>query len=290
MTDLITVDPDVFAENFGRAPFTVRHTLSEHSLLTIEALAELADFLPSDLVEHNLSDLPKVLEARDRQLQTLDQSPGEIARGIETNGCWMVLKEIEHHPAYRDLLNSALDEVSEQVRELDGPMVRRLGFVFLSAPNSMTPLHIDNEHNLLLQIRGEKRVGIGRFRDPNVENEELERLYEGVGTRYLEREPEAMEEFDLQPGDGVSVPLSFPHWVRSGDGVSISLSVTFQTPRSLRRAQVYALNARLRRLHIAPRAPDKDGVRDHVKAAAYRAGRVPVWLARSLRSRRGAAA
>jgi hypothetical protein len=283
MGDLVKVDPKTFRERFGKAPFRVEHALSQHPLLSIESLAQLADSLPPAKAEHNVADLPAVLEPGATDLESVNQTPGEVARGIESNGCWMVLKEIEHHPEYRALLNTALDEVEEQVADLEGEMRHRVGFIFLSAPNSVTPLHIDNEHNLLLQIRGSKAITIGEFGNRALRDRELERLYKGGTTRYLGESPEESETFELQPGDGVSVPLSHPHWVQNGETVSISLSITFQTPRSERRGQVYALNSRLRRLHVSPHPPGKDGIRDRLKAATYRAARAPARARRRYR-------
>ena len=74
----------------------------------MDALAQLADFLPIENVEHNTGRSPSVLVG---DAPVTDLLPGEIARGIETNGCWMVLKNIEHDPAYRELLYLTLDEV-----------------------------------------------------------------------------------------------------------------------------------------------------------------------------------
>jgi hypothetical protein len=65
----------------------------------VEAIASLAERLPEHLIEHNLGDLPKVVDPRAVQQSHL--SVGEIARTIETNGCWMVLKQIETDSTYR---------------------------------------------------------------------------------------------------------------------------------------------------------------------------------------------
>ena len=283
MTDLLQLDPRIFADRFGREPFLVEHTLSDHPLLELESIAQLADFLPADLVEHNLGDQPEVLSDRGASLERVEQSPGEVARGIETNGSWMVLKEIERDPKYAELLNASLDEVQRYVADLEGPMVRRMGFIFLSAPGSVTPVHIDTEHNLLLQIKGTKQMSVGRYEDSAVYERELERLYAGGATRYLDQDPDTMEAFDLVPGTGICVPHSAPHRVKNGDVVSISLSITFQTPRSERIGDVYAINTRLRALRLSPRPPNGDGVRDRIKSAAYRTARAPARAARALR-------
>jgi hypothetical protein len=268
VTRLLEIDPGEFGASFAREPFTVRHSLTEHPLLSVESLAQLADRIPADSVEHNRGDVPEVLASGEAPREEL--SPGEIARGIETNGCWMVLKHIEQDPDYKQLLDETLDEVAPLVKDREGGMHRREGFVFLSAPNSVTPSHIDPEHNFLLQVRGWKEMNVGRFTDAGAEQELLERYYSG-GHRNLEWKPEEATTYRLDPGHGIYVPVHAPHFVRNGDSVSVSLSITWFTPAIERAARVHALNARLRKLGISPLAPGRRAASDHAKANAARA-------------------
>ena len=110
MTPLLDIDPDAFVRGFGSAPVAVRHDLVDHPLLSVEAIAELAEALPEDQVEHNLGPLPVVVASGRAPRAQL--SPGEVARGIASNGCWMVLKNIEADPRYASLLDASLDEVA----------------------------------------------------------------------------------------------------------------------------------------------------------------------------------
>jgi hypothetical protein len=268
LTRHLEIDSEQFTTDFARRPFTVEHNLTGHPLLSVESLAQLADRIPDDSVEHNRGDVPEVLASADAP--KADLTPGEIARGIETNGCWMVLKHIEQDPAYKQLLDETLDEVEPLVSDREGGMHKREGFVFLSAPNSVTPSHIDPEHNFLLQIRGWKEMHVGSFSDPQSEQELLERYY-GGGHRNLHWKPEDATTYRLDPGHGVYVPVHAPHFVRNGDAVSVSLSITWYTPAIERAARVHALNARLRKLGISPIAPGRRIASDQAKAGAVRA-------------------
>ena len=265
MTRLLDIDPARLADALGHAPLAVRHTLADHRLLSVDALADLADALPEASVEHNVGDVPLV--AGEDAVTRLDASPGDIARGIETNGCWMVLKNIEQQPAYRELLDACLDEVVPLLDEREGPMTLREAFVFLSAPGSVTPSHVDPEHNFLLQIRGTKEMNVGRFVDPAAEQRELERFYSG-GHRNIHQTPDEIQVFALAPGDGVYVRPNAPHYVVNGPTVSVSLSITWQTARTVRTARVHAANGRLRGLRITPRRPGEREAVDRVKAGA----------------------
>jgi hypothetical protein len=265
-TTRLEIDPATFDAHFGRAAFPVRHGLAEHPLLSVASVARLADALPEDRVEHNLGDLPAVVE--DGRAPRLDMTPGDIARGIDDNGCWMVLKNIERRPEYRALLDELLDEVQPLVEARAGRMYRREGFVFLSAPGSMTPAHTDPEHNFLLQIRGPKTMNVGRYPSAEERQRDLERTYTG-GHRNMPCAPVDVRSFPLLPGDGVYLPPDEPHFVQNGDTVSVSLSITFRTPGAETVRHVHMFNARLRRLGLTP-APGGAGARDRAKAIVVR--------------------
>lgn len=231
-------------------------------------MAELAERLPAEKIEHNLGDLPTVVDPD--AVERSEQPVGEIARGIETNGCWMVLKNIELDGTYSDLLNELLNGVAPLVADRDGGMSGREGFIFLSAPNSVTPSHTDPEHNFLLQVRGTKAMTVGRFPDPETKELELEQTFGGSGHRNIDWEPDSPETFDLSPGDGVYVPPHAPHWVQNGPSPSVSLSITFQTPRNKRAIHVYELNSKLRRLGLSPTPPGRRARLDRQKALCQR--------------------
>jgi Cupin superfamily protein len=269
MSDLLTIDHRDFADGYARRPFRVRHRLAEHPLLSLESLGELADFLPEAEVEHNRADVPEILPSG--EVDRLDATPGEIARGIETNGAWMVLKHVETHPDYNALLDEALDEVMPYVAEREGRMRRRAGFIFLTSPGGTTPAHTDPEHNFLLQVRGFKEVTVGLWASKRAQQEELEGQVGPGGHRNIGAMPEGSEAFRLARGDGLYVPIHAPHLVKNGDEVSVSLAITWQTPVSERGLLATSLNARMRRLRLSPRPPGDRPVSDKAKAGLVRA-------------------
>jgi hypothetical protein len=217
-------------------------------------------------VEHNSGRIAAVVA--DGAAPRVDLSPGEIARTIDTNGCWMVLKNIEQVPAYHALLDELLDEVTPLVADNEGGMNLREGYVFLTAPGSTTPAHTDHEHNFLLQVRGPKHFHVGVFRDPVEHQVQIEKMY--AGARNLDRLPDDPVLYDLEPGDGLYVAPCAPHWVETLDQVSVSLSITFRTPVTERASQVHAINRHLRRLRLQPKAPGHSAGRDRAKAGAFR--------------------
>ena len=269
----LKIDRETFGAAFGIDPIAIEHDLLDNQLLSLDALGDLAETLPADEVEHNVGDVPDIVSGGEG-VERSGMPPGEIARTIETNGLWMVLKRIESVPAYKQLLDETLDEVEPFVADREGGMTQREGFVFLSAPGSTTPSHTDPEHNILLQVRGWKEMTVGRFPDERTRQLELEDHTSG-GHRNIDWKPVDPITFRMEPGDAVYVPPHAPHMVKNGDTGSVSLSITWRTPEIERVARVSSVNARMRKLGLDPKAPGSRPGADKMKASVSKAlGRI----------------
>ncbi len=280
---LLNVSPAELADAIGRREIAVAHRLADHSLLSLEAIADLADALPAGAVERHEAKQPLLAPGG---LPDIEGSPSEIVRTIETSRRWMVLWNIEQVPRYRRLLDEILDEAAPFLPPREGGMGRREAFLFLSAPEAVTPVHFDPEHNFLLQIRGTKEINVGRFPDRTWELRELDRYHDG-GHRNLDRVPPLSSTFLMRPGDGVYMYPWVPHWVQNGPAASVSLSITFRTRRSECHELVHLVNRRLRRCGLKPKPPgDQDRI-DRAKAAVLASAR---WMRRGGRPQRGARA
>lgn len=266
-TGRLDIDRAAFALNFATSAMAIRHRLLDDPRMDLESLAQLASRHPSQQIEQNEGAVSEVASAADARASAL--SPDEVVRTIDTNGLWMVIKNIELDATYKGLLDELLDEVEPIVADREGGMRRREGFIFISAPNATTPSHTDPEHNFLLQIRGLKQMVVGQFPDDSTRQLEIENLSSG-GHRNIDWTPVSPETFDLQPGDGVYVYPHAPHLVRNGPHPSISLSITWRTPVTERNRRASAVNHWLRRLRFDPAAPGERPRVDASKAEALR--------------------
>jgi hypothetical protein len=266
-SEILDIDPAELRSGIGDRVFQVHHHLAGHPLLELEALAELADFLPERLVEHHLGDVPTLLPGGGAP--RVDLSPGDVARTIDTNGSWMVIQQIQLHPGYRALLDQMLDQVEPLLAPRDLPMTHRVGFVFLSAAKAVAPAHIDPEHNLLLQVQGTKQITIGSWERADDQQRVLERYFT-EGQQHVPALPGESQTLDLGPGDGVHVPIYAPHWVQNGAARCVALAITFHTAGVLRTERVHAFNAHLRKLGVHPRPPGRVRSIDAAKAGAIR--------------------
>lgn len=224
------------------------HRLTDHALLTLDALALLAGRMPPEAVEYNLARLPLGVRPEDTPSNGLTLE--ETIRTIESNGSWAVLKNVERDPAYAVLLDEALDELRPLVERRTGDMLHREAFLFLSSPASVTPFHMDPEHNILLQIRGEKVMTVFPAADKELVPATQSEAFHGGGHRNLIWRDDFRDRgmaITLQPGDAIHVPVKAPHFVENGPAVSISLSITWRSERSVAEGELHSFNALLRR-------------------------------------------
>lgn len=267
---LVRLDGTGFAEAFGRRePVGFGHVLQEHPLLTLEGIAELADALPRDSVIHDSADQKLLVPEGGPPRGVLDR-PGDVIRHLDENRSWLTLLNIEQHPDYAELLNACLDQVQTHLVGRDRRLCKRAGFVFVSSPRSTTPAHFDIEHSLIMQVRGTKRLTFGRFERPEEERHEVVRYWDGSHGR-IEALPPELVTFELAPGAGAYIPPITPHWVRNGNAVSISVTLTCFTPDTDRESLAHAFNAHLRRLRRSPRWPGESPLVDRAKAGLMRA-------------------
>ena len=266
---------DRFAALYPAQAGKLAHALTDHPLLTLDALATLAEALPGDSVEWNPGALPIGIDPADVPRSAL--SVGETIRAIDTSASWVVLKRIEQVPAYAALLRDALDELKAIVTPRTGAMHQLEGFVFISSPGSVTPFHFDPEHNILLQLRGTKTMTVFPGSDERLLSAEAQEAFHlGQHHRNLPWDDGFAalgEAVALQPGEAIHVPVKTPHWVQNGPAPSISLSITWRSEWSYAEADARAFNRVLRRMGVRPRRPGAFPARNRGKALAWRAMR-----------------
>ena len=269
----VALDPAVMAARFPREPFQYRHGLADHPLLQLDALAALVRELPRDRIEYNSGRLNPNQKAEDTP--GIDLEPEEVVRRIETAGAWLVLKNVEAVPAYRALIESVLAEAGRMAgTTMDEPM----GFIFVSSANSVTPFHIDYEENFFVHLHGQKFMHVFDNRDRSIIDEEGLESYPGKHRNHA-YDPafEAKGEvYAFGPGDGLFLPYTWPHWVRTGDDWSISMAITWKSAADRRMNKLYFANAVLRRLGLPQPAPGRHRWLDAAKVAVYDVARAPI--------------
>jgi hypothetical protein len=261
----------LFGESYPETPHKLRHSLGDHPLMSLEALAKLGEALPVKSVEYNKGDLPVGIDPDLVPANGL--SIGETIRRVEECRSWAVLKNIEQMPEYQALLLGLLAELKPQIEEKTGRMMRPQGFVFVSSPDAVTPYHFDPEHNILLQLRGKKVMTQFPAGDPRFAPDETHEGYHTGGHRNLVWRDELAAggtQWSLSPGEALFVPVMAPHHVKNGPEPSISLSITWRSDWSFAEADARAFNGLLRKAGIRPRAPGRFPAQNKAKSYAWR--------------------
>ena len=245
-----------FQGAYPDAILKLKHKLLGHPLMELESLIGLSERLPAIVIEHNLGDLPVGIGQHDVPAHTL--TVAETIASIENNASWMVLKNIELDPTYKALLHEVLAEIEPVVKAQTGEMLNLVGFIFISSPNAVTPFHSDPEYNILLQTRGVKTMTLFDGFDETIIPSQFHEIYHAGGPRTVPWKDEFAPKgtaVTLEAGDAIYVPLKWPHHVKNGPEVSISLSVTWRSHWSYAEADTRAFNKILRKLGMNPSPP-----------------------------------
>jgi hypothetical protein len=94
---------------------------------------------------------------------------------------------------------------------------------------------MDPKYNFLLQIRGKKKASLLDVSDRSIVSEELMEKFLGGDTykhEFKDEYPDKAFTFELNPGEGLHFPLTWPQWVKNGDEVSMLFSITFRNHES----------------------------------------------------------
>ncbi len=261
-----------FSENYPETPHVLQHNLRDHPLMTLEALAQLGEALPTKSVEYNRGDIAVGINPDDIPANGL--SIGDTIRRVQQSGSWAVLKNIEQIREYEVLLNNLLAELKPQIEEKTGQMLTPQGFIFVSSPGAVTPYHFDPEHNILMQLHGYKVMTQFPAGDPFYAPDSAHERYHTGGPRNVTWRDDMAQggaPWPLSPGEALFVPVMAPHHVKNGPEPSISLSITWRSEWSYAEAGARAFNGLLRKAGLQPHPPKRYPHRNLVKSYAYRA-------------------
>lgn len=255
----------------------VRHRLMGHPLLEMGPLCELAKRLEASggVRAHNDGAAAATSFFDAPNSHPIDGTVQDTIRNIEKARAWTALHNIQNDPLYRTLVDEVLDYVQPMTEGLDPGMCHRAGWIFITSPGAITPYHLDHEHNFILQIAGKKAIHVFDPLDRSITSSEaLERFHMKLSRELVVYKPESQARahvFDAGPGDGAYMPSTSPHWVQNGDEVSITVSFTYYTKRTLQQKAVHRANYALRALGYHPQPIGQSPARDTVKRVLFQA-------------------
>src|SRR5215472_8871251 len=159
-----TIGEIPFDDGFPGRSVGFSHDLYLDDRLTLAAVADLADRLPRRSVIADTAAQPLLVPQGGPPRGALER-PGDVIRDLRNANAWLTLLSVEDDPGMAEIMNTHLDQLESGMIAKQGNkrgrMYRRVAFVFVSSPNSVTPVHFDIEHSLLMQVSGSKTVSIG---------------------------------------------------------------------------------------------------------------------------------
>jgi hypothetical protein len=264
-----TIGQIAFDDRFPGQSVEFVHDLHLDDRLTLASVADLADRLPRRSVIADTAAQPLLVPQGGPPRGVLER-PGDVIRDLRNANAWLTLLSVEADPGMAELMNTHLDQLESSMiakQGKRGKMRRRVAFVFVSSPNSVTPVHFDIEHSLLMQVSGSKTVSIGRFENDATRRREFDRYWDGSHGR-IEKVPPEVAEYTLTPGRAVYIPPGTPHWVHNGPDISLSVTLTYFTAATVRENRIEDFNSYLRRRHLTPREPGHSATVDTAKVCA----------------------
>jgi len=265
-----TIGQIAFDDAFPGRSVGFSHDLHHDDRLTLAAVADLADRLPRRSVIADTAAQPLLVPQGGPPRGALPR-PGDVIRDLHNANAWLTLLMVEDDPGMAELMNTYLDQLESGTiarrGKKQGKLRKRVAFIFVSSPNSVTPVHFDIEHSLLMQVSGSKTVSIGSFESDAARRHEFNRYWNGSHGR-IETLPPEEAAYTMTPGRAVYIPPGTPHWVHNGPDISLSVTLTYFTAATVRENRVENFNAHLRRRHLNPQEPGHSALADTAKVCA----------------------
>lgn len=293
-------DGDYFIEAVDKSTFTLdkispfRHNYHQHPLFQMDNLAALAKRLAVTDQCRFIKRATKINSLFDHSKENLDGwSIDEVFQRIEEPGSWIAFYSVQTDTMYNKFIWEMMASAKHLIPNYEEIFDVR-AYLFISAPPSVTPFHIDNENNFWLQVHGRKTLNVWDRDDPEIIPSDVVEtfiVHGGDLEKVIFREEKMSNsfEFDSVAGDGVYFPSTTPHmtrsdttWVKSGDAVAVSIGLTFYTKKTRKEAYVHSCNNFLRRFPGSqPVPPRQSSTLDTLK---YPLGRLIVTLKHHLRN------
>jgi hypothetical protein len=235
----------------------VHHRLSDHYLLQSDQLIELSKRLEQRgrIRTHASSATADTPFNEAPAIHPNSASAAETLKRIQDAKAWLSLLNVQTDATYRQLVDDVLDSIRPFVEAKDPNMSYRGGWIFVTSPNTVTPFHIDKEHNFILQIQGRKTIYVWEPDDEVVVSQHARDLFHARHDRDLivwkEEFRKRAHRFEVGPGDGAYMPSTAPHLVEVGDEPSITMSFTYYTDSTRRQSMLHYARGHLAARGIA---------------------------------------
>ena len=267
---------DDYAVKFNQEPFTFKHSLDGCKLLSLANLSELILRLPETQVFFSSGDVDITANLDTaHKLHKPNMSLEEAFDNIETSGAFVMVREPESNPVFRGLFNDLTEDVKRFANKIDPGLEGFKLYLFIAAPNSVTPFHIDRYSTFLFQIQGHKDVNVWNpWNKSLVSDIDLEKFFsfkKGFAPELKEHYLDKATVNHIHPGEAIHIPFVAPHWIKNSNEVSVSLSIIFNSRKTTNIADSLRFNNWYRKKFRKPAQPvNISSFNDAAKATIYK--------------------
>lgn len=240
----------------GREILKFHHRLDETGLFSDAALARLIDETPRERLSIRTvgATAAEPWISGEARLQT----GAELMAAARKGRLWIVAPagaNIRYGRVFAKLMDEFADAMGMKVLDAEAQ-------VTIASPRMGAAFHVDSAETMVLHVRGQETVQVHAPAGPHLDERRLDAILREEAPADLPADrslDEGATPVVLQPGEAAWWPLHSPHRAVNGDGLNVSVTVTFASPRSRRLNGVVYTNGFLRRrlgLHpVSSRTP-----------------------------------
>jgi hypothetical protein len=228
----------------GRDILKFRHRLDETGLFSDAALARLIDETPRERLSVRTTGAPAAEawiagEARDK-------TGAELVAAARKGRLWIVVPasgNIRYGRVFARLMDEFAQAMDLKVLDAEAEVV-------IASPRMDAAFHVDSAETMVLHVRGLETVQVHTPGGPHLGDPQLEAILREEAPADLPADrslDEGATPVVLQAGEAAWWPLHSPHRAVNGEGLNVSVNVTFASPRSRRLNGVVYTNGFLRR-------------------------------------------
>jgi len=265
-----------YAVKFNKQPFIFKHSLESYKLLSFSTLAETILKLPRPHVYYSSGDVDVTANLDTaHKLYKPEMTLENAFANIETSGAFVIVREPESAPVFKELFNDLITDVKKFADSIDPGLDGFKLYLFIASPESVTPFHIDRYSTFLFQLQGHKDVNIRTpWEKSLISDIELEQFFsfkEGFAPELKDGYLNTAMVNHIHPGEAVHIPFASPHWIKNSAEVSVSLSIIFNSKRTTNIANALRFNNWYRKKFNNPARPVNDShLVDTIKASVFK--------------------
>ncbi len=235
-------------QTFQKDVTIFQHSLTETGLFSDQALADLLDQHPSDLLDvctrghNNDPEYPNALRTGDFR----GLSGQELIEAAKNGWVWINMRRAMNvHPDYKAVMDEMYAELSDQ----SGVKVfNPYGGILITSPVARTPYHFDKTEVVLWHIRGKKRLYVYPLEEKFISDLNFEELLVNPikeDLPYRAGFDADAKIVDLAEGEAITWPLNSPHRVENST-FCVSVTTEYSTRASGMKNAAMLANAAMR--------------------------------------------